>query len=121
MNEWTSEEHTNEQTNEWINEWTSGWVNDWMSEWVSEWMNERMDEWMHESMTCGYISEIQVIYKWIGKSQIIYKKHSDQIMKFTKQGIYGRSVHYVGMSVVMLVCRSIRPFVKQAIQSLNLL
>jgi len=42
-------------------------------------------------------------------------------MKFTKQGIYCQSVHYVGMSVVVLVCRSIRPLVKQAIHSLNLL
>jgi len=42
-------------------------------------------------------------------------------MKFTKQGIYCQSVHSVGMSVVVLVCRSIRPLVKQAIHSLNLL
>jgi len=38
-------------------------------------------------------------------------------MEFTKQGIYCQSVHSVGMSVVMLVCHSIRPLVKQAIQS----
>ena len=106
-----------ELTNERVGEWVSEWLNKWMSEWMNEWMNE----WMHEWMTCGYISEIQVINKWIGKSHIIYKKQSDQIMKFTKQGIYCQSVHSVGMSVVMLVCRSIRPFVKQAIQSLNLL
>jgi len=42
-------------------------------------------------------------------------------MKFIKQGIYCQSVRYVGMSVVMLVCRSIRLLIKQAIQSLNLL
>ena len=80
--------------NEWVSEWVNDWMNEWVSEWVSEWMNERMDEWM----TCGSMSEIQVINKWIGKSQIIHKKHSDQIMKFTKQGIYCQSVHSVGMS-----------------------
>ena len=120
MNERMSE-LTNERVGRWVNDWINEWLNEWVSERVSEWTNERMDEWMHEWMTCGYISEIQVIYKWIGKSQIIYKKHSDQIMKCTKQGIYCQSVNSFGMSVVMLVCRSIRPFVKQAIQSLNLL
>ena len=94
VNERTNEEHTNEQTNEWINEWTSGWVNDWISEWMNGWM----DEWM----TCGYISEIQIINNWIGKSQIIYKKHSDQIFKFTKQGIHCQSVHSVVQSVRLL-------------------
>ena len=103
--------------NEWVSEWVSEWLNEWMNEWVSEWTNGWMDEWM----TCGSMSEILVINKWIGKSQIIHKKHSDQIMKFTEQGIYCQSVHSVGMSVVMLVCRSIRPLVKHSIQSLNLL
>jgi len=66
-------------------------------------------------MNDGYISEIQVINNWIGKSQIIHKKHGNQIKKLTKQGINCQSVHSVGM----LVCHSIRQNVKQAIQSLD--
>ena len=92
-----------------MNEWTKGWMNAWMNKWLSEWMNE----WM----TCGYMCEIQVINNWIGKSQISYKKHGNQIKKLTKQGIHCQSVHSVGMSV----CHSIRPLIKQAIQSLDLL
>ena len=110
---------TNEPTNEQTNEWMKEWVIDWINEWMSEWTNERTDKWNNEWMTCDYISEIQVINTWIGKSQIIHKKHGNQIKKLTKQGINCQSVHSVGMSVVMLVCHSIRPLVKQAIQSLD--
>ena len=118
MSEWVSE-----WVNEWMNEIMNGWVSEWVIVWINEWVNERTyewnNEWMNEWMTCGYISEIQVINNWIGKSQIIHKKHGNQIKKLTKQGINCQSVHSVGMTVVMLVCHSIRPNVKQAIQSLD--
>ena len=90
---------------EWVSEWVIVWINEWVNERTDEWNNEWMNEWM----TCGYVSEIQVINNWIGKSQIIHKKHGNQIKILTKQGINCQSVHSVGMSVVMLVCRSIRP------------
>ena len=93
INQWMSEWTKNILTNKWMSELTNERVSEWMT-----WINEWMDGWMNEWMMCGYISEIQVINNWIGKSQIICKKHSDQIMKFTKQGIYCHSVHSVGMS-----------------------